>query len=148
MLNMLKKYVNMFREDMRYAMSRRCGLDELNNFIMLIGFIFVVIALFTHKWVFVLIGTVFVVLCYMRVFSKKLEKRKAENDVYTRYMGNVVRFVDYIKLVINMKIRSIRDKEYIYFVCKSCKQVIRIPKGKNKVSVRCPKCSATYIKRT
>ena len=145
---MLKKYLSMFREDMRYVMSRRCGLDELNNFIMLIGFIFVVIALFTHKWIFVLIGGVLVVLCYIRVFSTKLEKRRAENDFYMRYMGKTVRFVDYIKLIVKMKIRSIRDKEYVYFVCSSCKQVIRVPKGKNKVSVRCPKCSATFIKRT
>lgn len=145
---MLKKYLSMFREDMRYVMSRRCGLDELNNFIMLIGFIFVVIALFTHKWIFVLIGGVLVALCYIRVFSTKLDKRRAENDFYMRYMGKAVRFVDYIKLIVKMKIRSIRDKEYVYFVCSSCKQVIRLPKGKNKVSVRCPKCSATFVKRT
>lgn len=145
---MLKKYLSMFREDMRYVMSRRCGLDELNNFIMLIGFIFVVIALFTHKWIFVLIGGVLVALCYIRVFSTKLDKRRAENDFYMRYMGKAVRFVDYIKLIVKMKIRSIRDKEYVYFVCSSCKQIIRLPKGKNKVSVRCPKCSATFIKRT
>lgn len=145
---MLKKYINMFREDMRYVMSRRCGLDELNNFIMLIGFIFVIIALFTHKWIFVLFGAIFVTLCYMRVFSTNIDKRKTENDVYMRYMGKVVRSADYIKLIVKMKIRSIRDKEYIYFVCSSCKQVIRVPKGKNKVSVRCPKCGATFVKRT
>ncbi len=145
---MFKKYFSMFREDMRYVMAKRCGLDELNNFIMLIGFIFVVIALFTHKWLFVLIGAFFVTLCYLRVFSTKIDKRMRENDFYMRYMGKVVRFVDYIKLIIKMKIRSIRDKEYVYFVCSSCKQVIRVPKGKNKVSVRCPKCSATFVKRT
>ena len=145
---MLKKYINMFREDMRYVMSRRCGLDELNNFIMLIGFIFVIIALFTHKWIFVLFGAIFVTLCYMRVFSTNIDKRKTENDVYMRYMGNVVRSADYIKLIVKMKLRSISDKEYVYFVCSSCKQVIRLPKGKNKVSVRCPKCGATFIKKT
>lgn len=145
---MFKKYFSMFREDMRYVMAKRCGLDELNNFIMLIGFIFVVIALFTHKWLFVLIGAFFVTLCYLRVFSTKIDKRMRENDFYMRYMGKVVRFVDYIKLIIKMKIRSIRDKQYVYFVCSSCKQVIRVPKGKNKVSVRCPKCSATFVKRT
>ena len=145
---MIKKYLSMFREDMRYVMSRRCGLDELNNFIMLIGFIFVLIALFTHKWVFVLIGAVLVALCYMRVFSTKLDKRRAENDFYMRYMGKVVEFTEYIKLVVRMKIRSVKDKEYVYFVCGTCKQVIRVPKGKNKISIRCPKCSSTFIKRT
>ncbi len=145
---MFKKYVNMFREDMKYAMSRRCGLDELNNFLMLLGFIFVLIALFTHKWVIVLIGAFFVVLCYIRVFSTQLDKRKSENDFYMKYMGRVVEFVSYVKLIVKMKIKSIKDQEYVYFVCSTCKQVIRIPKGKNKISIRCPKCGNTFIKRT
>ena len=145
---MFKKYINMFREDMRYVMSRRCGLDELNNFIMLLGFIFILIALFSNKWIFVLIGAVFVTICYLRVFSTKLDKRRSENDFYMRYMGKVVELTNYIKLIIKMRIRSMKDKEYVYFVCSTCKQVIRVPKGKNKVSIRCPKCSTTFVKRT
>lgn len=145
---MFKKYINMFREDMRYVMARRCGLDELNNFIMLIGFIFVLIALFTHKWIFVLIGAMLVALCYMRVFSTKLDKRRSENDLYMRYMGRAVEAANYIKLIIKMKIRSIKDKEYVYFVCSTCKQVIRVPKGKNKISIRCPKCGSSFVRRT
>ena len=54
----------MFRADMREVMSRRCGLDELNNFIMLVAFIFIVIARFSHKWIFTLIGAALVVLYY------------------------------------------------------------------------------------
>lgn len=145
---MLKKYITMFRDDVRYAMQKRCGSDELNNFIMLIAFIYVIVALFTHKWGFVLAGFVFVAISYLRVFSTKLENRKRENDFYLRYMGSLVDFCRYIKFVIKMKIRSIKDKEYAYFVCKTCHQVIRVPKGKNKVSIRCPKCNMTFIKRT
>lgn len=145
---MLKKYITMFREDMRYAMQKRCGSDELNNFIMLVAFIYVIVALFTHKWGFVAAGFVFVLISYLRVFSTNLEKRKRENDFYLRYMGSFIDFCRYVKFVIKMKIRSIKDKEYAYFVCSSCHQVIRVPKGKNKVSIRCPKCNTTFIKRT
>lgn len=129
-------------------MKRRCGLDELNNFIMLIGFIYVVAALFTNNKWFILIGAVFIVLCYIRVFSKNLEKRKKENDVYMRYMGSNVEFVKFVKLSVKMKIKTMKDSEYYYFVCSSCSQIIRLPKGKNKINVRCPKCSKTFIKRT
>ncbi len=147
-MNLLKKYITMFRADMKEVMSHRCGLDELNNFIMLIGFIFIVTALLSHKWIFTLIGAVFVVLCYIRVFSQKLEKRKKENDIYMKYMGSVVRKAAHWKLCLKMKIKSIGNAEYAYFVCSKCGQVIRIPKGKNKVSIRCPKCNETFIKRT
>ena len=57
----------MLREDIGNAMSKRCGLDELNNLLMLVGFIFIVIALFTRNWIFTLVGAAFVVLCYLRV---------------------------------------------------------------------------------
>ncbi len=145
---LLKKYITMFREDMKEVMKSRCGLDELNNFIMLIGFIYVVVALFTDKWICILLGAIFIVLCYLRVFSKNLEKRKKENDIYMKYMGGVVDFVKYLKLCIKMRVKTMQDKEYYYFVCSSCYQIVRLPKGKNKINVRCPKCSKTFIKRT
>lgn len=145
---MLQKYITMLRQDIKEAMGRRCGLDELNNLIMLIGFLYVVAALITGNKVFLLIGAVCVVLCYMRVFSKKLDKRKKENDIYMRYMGKVVLQVRLLKVMIRMKYKSMKDTEYVYFVCRNCHQVIRVPKGKNKVNIRCPKCDCTFIKRT
>lgn len=145
---MLQKYLTMIREDIQKAMTTRCGQDELNHLLLLIGFIYVVAALFTKKQIFALVGAVFIVLCYMRVFSKKVDNRRRENAVYMKYMGNVVRYTEYLVLCVRMKIKSLVDKEYAYFVCGQCKQIIRVPKGKNKVSIRCPKCSHTFIKRT
>lgn len=145
---MFHKYVSMLRKDIQSGMENRCGLDELNNFIMLIGFIYVVAALFTEKWIFTLVGAAFIVLCYLRVFSKKLDKRKKENDFYMKYMGSMVAITERLKLVARMKIKTLQDKEYAYFVCKTCGQIVRVPKGKNKVSIRCPKCSHTFIKTT
>lgn len=149
-MNLLKKYITMFREDMKDVMSRRCGLDELNNFIMLIGFVFVLVALFVHKrkWIFVLIATILIMLCYIRVFSKEISKRRKENDFYMHYMGTTVKFVNYLIMCIKMKVKTMQDNEYAYFVCKTCGQILRIPKGKFRVSVRCPKCNTTFVKRT
>lgn len=147
-MGLLKKYITMFRTDMKEVMSRRCGLDELNNFIMLVAFIYIVAALFTHSRSFLLIGAVLVVVCYLRTFSKKLDKRRSENAFYMRYMGGLVKLVHHYKLCLKMKIKTIRDKEYAYFVCNTCEQIVRVPKGKNKVNIRCPKCNMTFIKRT
>ncbi|MBD8973462.1 MAG: hypothetical protein EGQ63_06445, partial [Clostridiales bacterium] len=104
--------------------------------------------LFTKNKIFLLVGAAFVILCYLRVFSKNVDKRKRENDFYMRYMGKVVLEARLLKLMIRMKCKSILDKEYVYFVCDACHQVIRVPKGKNKVNIRCPKCNHTFVKRT
>ena len=105
---MLQKYIVMIRDDIKNAMSKRCGGDELNNLLMLLGFLFVVIALFSKRWQFaaieVLIGAVFVGICYMRVFSKDLEKRQRENAIYMKHMGEIVHFTDYLLLCLKMKI--------------------------------------------
>lgn len=147
-MGLLKKYITMFRADMKEAMKRRCGLDELNNFIMLVAFIYVLAALLTGIMWFAVVGAVFIVIGYLRVFSKNLDKRGRENAVYMRYMGSFVNVMGFCKKSIKMWWKTFKDPEYMYFVCSSCHQTIRVPKGKNKVSIRCPKCSKTFIKRT
>ena len=147
-MNLLRKYITMFRADIKEVMSRRCGLDELNYFIIIAAFILIGIALFSSKVIALILGAACVVLCFGRSFSKKVEQRAKENAFYMRYMGGIVKLCGYLKLCVMMKIKSIRDAEYVYFVCRSCGQIIRVPKGKNKVNIRCPKCSATFIKRT
>ncbi len=147
-MELLRKYVVMFRQDMRQVMSKRCGQDELNNFLMLVGFVFIVLSMLTHRWIFTLLGAVFVVLSYLRVFSVKIEKRRKENEIYMRYLGGVVRKVHHYKLCVKMKLKTSRDPEFSYFVCSHCGQIIRVPKGKNKVSIRCPRCSETFIRKT
>ena len=40
------------------------------------------------------------------------------------------------------------DKQYRYFRCPGCRQVVRVPRGKGKINIRCPKCSRQFIKKT
>ena len=50
-----------------------------------------------------------------------------------------------IKLLIN----RIQEREtHKYFKCKKCKAVLRVPKGRGKIEITCPKCRAKVIKKT
>ncbi len=147
-MNLLKKYLTMFRQDMKEVMSRRCGLDELNNLLVFISILLLAVALFAHKWIIILLGIVFALIVTLRAFSKNLDDRSKENEIYMKYLGGVVKRISYVSRSIKMKIKTLQDEQYVYFICSGCRQTIRLPKNKGTVSVRCPKCGQNFIKKT
>lgn len=78
--------------------------------------------------------TVMVLFAVYRVFSRNLEKRRSEN----------ARFLEKLWWPIKRKFSSGRqqrmDKEHKYFTCPDCKTVCRVPVGKGKIVITCPKC--------
>ena len=42
----------------------------------------------------------------------------------------------------------IRDKEHRYYDCPRCRQQVRVPRGKGKISITCPKCKEKFVKKT
>ena len=39
-------------------------------------------------------------------------------------------------------------RDYRFFKCPSCRTRLRVPRGKGKINIRCPKCSRQFIKKT
>ena len=39
-------------------------------------------------------------------------------------------------------------KTYRYFSCPHCRQQVRVPKGRGKISITCPKCGTQFIKKS
>ena len=35
-----------------------------------------------------------------------------------------------------------------YFSCPHCRQQVRVPKGRGKISITCPKCGTQFIKKS
>ena len=42
----------------------------------------------------------------------------------------------------------LRDRENRYFRCPSCKQKVRVPRHRGKLSIRCPKCGERFTRKT
>ncbi len=76
-----------------------------------------------------------------RLFSKNLSKRRAENQRYLNWIWR-------------MKSRSKgarerhADREHRYFTCKNCGTICRVPVGKGKIVITCPKCGAQIHGKT
>ena len=126
-------------------MQGRYGVDQLSKFILILGLVFVVIsALFNNALSLLtyILGWVMVIYCYFRIFSRNIPKRYAENQAYLAKTYKIRTFFGKQK-----NIWQQRKTHHIY-TCPSCKQKIRIPKGKGKIEVRGPKCGTTFIKNS
>ncbi len=44
--------------------------------------------------------------------------------------------------------RKESKKTYAYYRCPKCSTELRVPKGRGKIKIRCPKCGEEFIKRT
>ena len=83
-----------------------------------------------------------VLLLYFRMFSKNYAQRRKENDLFLKYKNQVVRFF-------NKEKRMMQDRvKFHIYTCPSCGQKIRIPRGKGKIAITCPKCKNEFIKKS
>ena len=123
-------------------LQERYGIDDLSKFMMGIVFILAVINMFFRLPVLSAFIWAVIILIYFRMFSKNKYKRYQENQLYLKYMEP---FQNWIRKQINIiKLR----KDYHIYTCPTCKQKIKIPRGKGRIAVRCPKCRTEFIKKS
>jgi len=126
-------------------MYGRYGMDQLSKFLSYIGLILLVLSAFLGQNVrsaVLIIAVLVIAVTYYRTFSKKLDKRRAEN---LRFMNLKKPVSDSVKLRRDMWTQR---KEFKFFKCPSCKAVLRVPKGKGKIRVVCKKCGTAFEKKT
>lgn len=129
------------KEKLYRFMMGRYGSDQLNRFLMIVALVLCLLSMFGVPFTYML-GVAVLIYTYFRMFSRNLYKRRAENAVYLKYEYKVKQKIATIKR--DMKQR----KTHHIYRCPSCKQKIRIPKGRGRVEIRCPKCSQTFIKKS
>lgn len=119
---------------MRRFMVGRYGTDKLNMTLLGLGVILCVISMFIPVPLVNLLLTVgaytLMGFALFRSFSRNTYKRYQENRKY-------LQFVDRIK-----------DRQHRYYQCPRCHQSVRVPKGKGKIAITCPKCKEKFIKKT
>ena len=119
----------------RRLMAGRYGTDKLNTTILIVGVVLTLISMFFGQLpvVSLILTTIsygLMIWAIFRAFSKNTFARYEENR----------RFL--------MLIDRIKDKEHRYFDCPKCRQPVRVPKGKGKIAITCPKCKEKFVKKT
>ena len=100
------------------------------------------ISIFSHLGIFYIAGIVLLVYTYYRMFSKNISKMYAQNQKYLNAKYRAVVKKDAWKKQWQQR------KIYRFYRCPGCKQKVRVPKGKGKICITCPKCRMEFIKKS
>ena len=123
-------------------MYGRYGVDSFGKFTIWGSLILMLIAGWTHRGILSWLAWAGIIYSYFRMFSKNTYKRAAENQKYLQMTRGIRTFFYRQRNMITQR------KTHHSYKCPSCKQKIRVPKGKGKIEIRCPKCNTRFIKRS
>ena len=130
----MSKFFSRLKSGFRHFMLGRYGTDKLNMAILLAG---VTCSITTMINPIDSIDLVLTVLSYglmiwaiFRCLSRNTYKRYQENRRFLRLWDRL------------------KDRDHRYYDCPRCRQVVRVPRGKGKIAITCPKCKEKFIKKT
>lgn len=111
------------------------GMDNLNKFLIIGSLVIAILNGIFKSTILTVLNDIFLLAFVFRFFSPNKVKRVEENKLFLKYKN-------YLKLKWQYR------KTHHIFLCKKCKQTIRIPKGHGKVEVTCPNCGTKIDKRS
>lgn len=129
-------------------MRNRYGKDLLSISLLIAGAAMAILANIFGLWFLALIATLSVVVAVFRMLSTNIAARHRENQKFVWAVDRVKKFfVNALKPIRKMIFR-LKDDEHCYFRCPDCRQEMRVPTGRGKILITCPKCGKQFTKKT
>ena len=131
---MFKQFLTNLAFKFRRFMAGRYGTDRLNMAILMTGVVISLIGTFIRLPLVNLLLTAAAYGLMIWAIYRSLSR-----DTYKRYQENR-RFMQFFD--------RIKDRDHRYFDCPKCRQMVRVPRGKGKIAITCPKCREKFIRKT
>lgn len=128
------------KEKLQRFMVGRYGVDDFSKFLLGTALALCILDIFVdnvilNSWFFVII-----IYAYFRIFSKNTMKRYQENLKFLQIKNKVLSRWNSEKSIMKQR------KTHHIYKCPTCQQKIRIPKGKGRICITCPKCKTEFTK--
>ena len=119
---------------LRHFMAGRYGTDRLNIVILCAGLVAsllsVMIPVQPVNLIFWALSYGLMIWAICRSLSRNTYKRYQENRKFLQVYDRL------------------KDRQHRYFDCPKCRQTVRVPRGKGKISITCPRCHEKFVKKT
>ena len=141
-MDRIKNWFRSLGSKMQSFMYGRYGFDEFSQFLSYVALFCVIVGLFVWPGFFCGLAMALYFITMFRCYSKNAAKRRKERDTY-------LRLTQPVRSWFSLQKRKWSDrKTHRYYKCSQCKGTLRVPKGKGKIKIHCPKCGAEIIKKT
>ena len=131
--NWFRRFCGKLAVGMQRFMRGRYGTDKLNTAMLTAGFLVCLVGIFFKgpvSLVFTVVSYSLMILAVCRTFSRNTYKRYQENRKFMAFL------------------ERIKDREHRYYNCPKCRQPVRVPRGKGKLAITCPRCKERFIKKS
>ena len=130
----LRQFAFKLTAALRNFMTGRYGMDKLNMAILWAGvassLISALIRIPPVNLIFWILSYVLMILAIFRMLSRNTYKRYQENRKFLQVFDRL------------------KDRQHRYFDCPKCRQMVRVPKGKGKIAITCPRCREKFVRKT
>ncbi len=130
------------REKLIRFMQGRYGMDYLGRFTIILGLAAIVLSVFVDSAILSVFAWACIIYTYFRMFSRNIYKRSAENQAFLAKTYKIRCFFS------RQKDLMAQQKTHHIYKCPTCRQKIRVPRGKGRIEIRCPKCNTRFIKKS
>ena len=125
----------------RFMMGRYGG-DQLSVVLLVLSIFLTILARLINLPLLAVIAYIPLVICIYRMFSRDISKRSMENYKFAMLVSPLYSWFKKTQ-------QRVKDtKTHKYFKCQNCKTTLRVPKGKGKIIITCPKCKIQFTKKT
>ena len=87
------------------------------------------------------LGLFLLIYAFIRAFSRQLARREAENALYLRWLAGRKRAWQAFRE------RRRQRKDFRFFKCPGCGAMLRVPRHKGRIHIRC-KCGYVLYRKT
>lgn len=119
---------------LRSFMAGRYGIDRLSMAILCAGLAASLLSMISKApaWNLSLfiVSYGLMIWAIFRILSRNTFKRYQENRKFLQFFDRL------------------KDRHNCYFDCPKCHQTVRVPRGKGKIAITCPRCKEKFIRKT